>query len=83
MVPDIAGQVPQDSKSLEGLNLPHLSHNQHVTTKDTPSIQNHLLYTISVTLFKLIRKESLGFWGGFLGGGSNSYLLNFFYSSLT
>lgn len=69
MVPDVAGQVPQDSESLEGLYLLNLSQINIMSQSITPSIQNHLLYAVSVSFFKMIR------CGSFLG--SNSYL-NFF-----
>lgn len=68
MVPDVAGQVPQDSESLEGLYLLNLSQ-INMSQSITPSIQNHLLYAVSVSFFKMIM------CGSFLG--SNSYL-NFF-----
>lgn len=75
MVPDVAGQVPQDGKSLEGLYLLHLPHNQHVTIKYTPSIHNYIL-----SLFKLTKNER--FFCVCVGGGG-VYLFNFLYSSLT
>lgn len=69
VVPDVAGQVPQDSESLEGLyllNLSQINMSQSITPlNDTKS----LLYAVSVSFFKMIR------CGSFLG--SNSYL-NFF-----
>lgn len=68
MVPDVAGQVPQDGKSLEGLYLLHLPHNQHVTIKYTPSIHNYIL-----SLFKLTKNER--FFCVCVGGGGFIYLI--------